>query len=326
MVAEVGGDSALSRVGDPAPPWPSSPAPIPDPHHPPLGGGSAPDPYGERTAPRRTRPCRIRADLQFAQRLACARTRSGVGQAPSLYSRRGAASGHRAPARHGRRRSSRSPPASRGSSASSARSSRATTSARRHDQRVRGRVPDPEPVRALVADAALSSAFVPVFSELLEKGERKRAWRVASSLFWLVLLGLGGLTALFILARAVDHARRSASGDSTSRSASRASSSRSSSCSGSPGSSSGSSTATTSSRVPALTPVVLEPRDHRRASSSACRTRRRRTRKLYVYAFSILIATVIQFLLPLPWLRGRDGQPAGRDRLARPGRSRRRSC
>src|SRR2546425_8717132 len=57
----------------------------------------------------------------------------------------------------------------------------------------------PNLVRALVADAALSSAFVPVFSELLEKGERKRAWRVASSLFWLMLLGLTALTALFIV-------------------------------------------------------------------------------------------------------------------------------
>src|SRR6266516_738017 len=57
----------------------------------------------------------------------------------------------------------------------------------------------PNTIRALVADAALSSAFVPVFSDLTEKGERKRAWRVASSLFWLTLLGLGGLTALFIL-------------------------------------------------------------------------------------------------------------------------------
>src|SRR5438309_17262 len=57
----------------------------------------------------------------------------------------------------------------------------------------------PNLVRALVADAALSSAFVPVFSELLEKGDRRRAWRVASSLFWLMLLGLGALTALFIL-------------------------------------------------------------------------------------------------------------------------------
>ena len=57
----------------------------------------------------------------------------------------------------------------------------------------------PNLVRALVADAALSSAFVPVFSELLEKGDRKRAWRVASSVFWLMLLGLGALTALFML-------------------------------------------------------------------------------------------------------------------------------
>ena len=58
----------------------------------------------------------------------------------------------------------------------------------------------PNLVRALVADAALSSAFVPVFSELLEKGERKRAWRVASTVFWLLLLALTALTAVFILA------------------------------------------------------------------------------------------------------------------------------
>jgi putative peptidoglycan lipid II flippase len=57
----------------------------------------------------------------------------------------------------------------------------------------------PNLVRALVADAALSGAFVPVFSELLERGEKARAWRVASTLFWLTLLGLGGVTAVFIL-------------------------------------------------------------------------------------------------------------------------------
>src|SRR5580765_678400 len=57
----------------------------------------------------------------------------------------------------------------------------------------------PNTVRALVADTAVSSAFVPVFSDLLEKGERKRAWRVASSLLWLMLLGLSALTAIFIL-------------------------------------------------------------------------------------------------------------------------------
>jgi putative peptidoglycan lipid II flippase len=57
----------------------------------------------------------------------------------------------------------------------------------------------PNLVRALVADLALSSAFVPVFSELLAKGERARAWRVASSLFFLFALGLTALTALFVL-------------------------------------------------------------------------------------------------------------------------------
>ncbi len=60
----------------------------------------------------------------------------------------------------------------------------------------------PNLVRALVADAALSAAFVPVFSELLEKGEKARAWRVASTVFWLLLLGLTGLTALLHAARA----------------------------------------------------------------------------------------------------------------------------
>ena len=57
----------------------------------------------------------------------------------------------------------------------------------------------PNLVRALLADAALSGAFVPVFNEMLERGEKARAWRVASTLFWLMLLGLGSVTALFVL-------------------------------------------------------------------------------------------------------------------------------
>jgi putative peptidoglycan lipid II flippase len=57
----------------------------------------------------------------------------------------------------------------------------------------------PNLIRALAADLALSSAFVPVFSEQLERGERERAWRVASTLFWLVLIVLGAVTALSIL-------------------------------------------------------------------------------------------------------------------------------
>lgn len=164
----------------------------------------------------------------------------------------------------------------------------------------------PNLVRALVADAALSSAFVPVFSELLEKGERARAWRVASSLFWLLLLGLGGLTALFVLAAPLVVPPLTDAYDSL---------------------------AVTLAQilfpivallgvtgivvavlnsyehftVPALTPVAwnlaiiagLVVGVPQADSESA---------KLYVYAGSILAGTVLQLLLPLPWLAGRDGR------------------
>ena len=162
----------------------------------------------------------------------------------------------------------------------------------------------PNTIRALVADAALSSAFVPVFSELLEKGERKRAWRVASSLFWLMLLGLGGLTALFIVVApwvmrafgyggvAVGLARvlfpivvlLGLTGIVV-----------------------GILNSYEHFSVPALAPVFWNvaivlglvlgvPRAHGIDA------------KLYVYAVSIVVATVVQLLLPVPWLRGRDGR------------------
>jgi putative peptidoglycan lipid II flippase len=57
----------------------------------------------------------------------------------------------------------------------------------------------PNLVRALFADSALQGAFVPVFTELLEKGERREAFRVASTLFFLISLVLGAVTAAFIL-------------------------------------------------------------------------------------------------------------------------------
>ncbi|MGH3012486.1 MAG: murein biosynthesis integral membrane protein MurJ [Gaiellaceae bacterium] len=57
----------------------------------------------------------------------------------------------------------------------------------------------PSLTRAFVGDAALSGAFVPVFSELLAKEEKARAWRIASTIFWLVLIGVSALTALLIL-------------------------------------------------------------------------------------------------------------------------------
>ena len=61
----------------------------------------------------------------------------------------------------------------------------------------------PNLVRGLFADAALSAAFVPVFAEYLEKGKRREAVLLASTLFWIILLVLGALTAVFILAAGV---------------------------------------------------------------------------------------------------------------------------
>jgi putative peptidoglycan lipid II flippase len=56
----------------------------------------------------------------------------------------------------------------------------------------------PNVVRSLFADAALSAAFVPVFTELLEQGRRKDAFRLASTLFFLILTVLGAITVLFV--------------------------------------------------------------------------------------------------------------------------------
>ena len=89
----------------------------------------------------------------------------------------------------------------------------------------------PNLVRSLFADAAIQAAFVPVFTEELEKGNKREAFRLASTLIYLVTLVLGAVTALFVLAAPADHPRSSppasAARSSTSRSRSRRSSSRS---------------------------------------------------------------------------------------------------
>jgi putative peptidoglycan lipid II flippase len=164
----------------------------------------------------------------------------------------------------------------------------------------------PNLVRALVADAALSSAFVPVFSELLEKGERVRAWRVASTIFWLFLLVVGGLTALFVLAAPVLIPPLTDAYDDLAVTLSQILF---------PivvliglfGIITGILNSYDQFSIPALTPVfwnlaiiiglvVGVPRADTESG------------KLYVYAGSIVVGTVIQLLLPLPWLRGLDGR------------------
>jgi putative peptidoglycan lipid II flippase len=61
----------------------------------------------------------------------------------------------------------------------------------------------PNLVRALFADAALQPAFVPIFTEQLERKNYREAFRLASTLLLLVTLVLGAITALFILAAPV---------------------------------------------------------------------------------------------------------------------------
>src|SRR4051812_36580814 len=61
----------------------------------------------------------------------------------------------------------------------------------------------PNLVRSLFADAAIQAAFVPVFTETLEKGNKREAFRLASTLLYLVTLILAAITAIFVIAAPV---------------------------------------------------------------------------------------------------------------------------
>jgi putative peptidoglycan lipid II flippase len=164
----------------------------------------------------------------------------------------------------------------------------------------------PNLIRQLVADAALSAAFVPVFSELLERGERARAWRVASTLFWLILLVLGGLTALLILAAPLVVAPFDLADEELGVTLSRllfpivA-------LLGVSGIVVGILNSYEHFSVPALTPVFWNLAIIVGLVVGVPETDST-TNGLYVYAASIVVGTVIQVLLPVPWLRGRDGR------------------
>jgi putative peptidoglycan lipid II flippase len=164
----------------------------------------------------------------------------------------------------------------------------------------------PNLIRALVADAALSSAFVPVFTELLEKDDRKRAWRVASSLFWLMLLGLTAVTALFVaLAPWIIDLFGNPGGDKELAVGLSRVLFPIVTLLGVSGIVVGVLNSYEHFSVPALTPVFWNLAI---IAGLVIGVPRADTidAKLYVYAVSILIGTFVQVLLPLPWLRGRD--------------------
>jgi putative peptidoglycan lipid II flippase len=167
----------------------------------------------------------------------------------------------------------------------------------------------PNLMRALFADAALQGAFVPVFTELLEKGDRKQAFKVASALFSLITMVLGSVTILFWLLApelmplfspgfgphlqdlTVQLSRimfpivllLALSGLVV-----------------------GMLNSFEHFSVPALAPVIwnliiiaslvgLTPSLHG-------------DDRIYAYAIGVLAGTIVQFLLPLPWLRNRGGR------------------
>ena len=169
----------------------------------------------------------------------------------------------------------------------------------------------PNLVRALFADSALQGAFVPVFTELLEKGERREAFRVASSLFFLIALVLGR-----------GHGRLHPASPSRSCRCSPPASTTTRRCTTSPSTLAqlmfpivlllalsglvvGMLNSFEHFSVPALAPVAWNvviigalvgltpvfPEED----------------QIYAYAIGVLAGTVVQFLLPLPWLRGRGG-------------------
>jgi putative peptidoglycan lipid II flippase len=166
----------------------------------------------------------------------------------------------------------------------------------------------PNLFRALVADFALSAAFIPVFTELLERGDKKRAWRVASSLFWLVLLALTALTALFIvIAPWIIGIFGDPGGDRDLAVALSRVLFPIVVLLGVSGIVVGILNSYERFAVPALSPVfwnlaiivgLVIGVPHADTIDG----------KLYVYAISILVGTLIQVLLPIPWLRGLDGR------------------
>jgi putative peptidoglycan lipid II flippase len=167
----------------------------------------------------------------------------------------------------------------------------------------------PNLMRALFADSALQGAFVPVFTELLEKGERKEAFRVASSLFLLITLILGAVTLVFIIAaRPIMGVFAPGFDDNPVLADLTVNLSRLMfpivlmlALSGVVV---GMLNSLEHFSVPALAPVAwnlviigslvgLSPLIHT---------------DIYAYAYGVLAGTVVQFILPLPWLRGRGAR------------------
>jgi putative peptidoglycan lipid II flippase len=164
----------------------------------------------------------------------------------------------------------------------------------------------PNLLRALFADAALQGAFIPVFSDLLERGKRREAMEVAATLAILIVIVLTTITAVFAIAAplitsvVVPGFANDAHLESLTTDLARIMFPTVILFSLS-GLVAGILNSVDHFHSPAFAPVLwnmvvivalagfvpLLPADH----------------KIYAYAVGVLIATAVQFMYPLPWLK-----------------------
>jgi putative peptidoglycan lipid II flippase len=169
----------------------------------------------------------------------------------------------------------------------------------------------PNLIRALFADSALQGAFVPVFAELLEKGQKKEAFKVASALLSLITVVLGSVTLIFILlAEPIMSLFTPGFDDQPELVTLTAGLSQVMfpivMLLALSGVTVGMLNTFEKFSVPALAPIawnlviilsmvgltpLLDPED-----------------QIYSYAIGVLLGTIVQFVLPLPWLRGTGGR------------------
>lgn len=166
----------------------------------------------------------------------------------------------------------------------------------------------PNLMRAFVADVALNASIVPVFTDLNEQGERERAWRVASTMASLIVLALVPITVLSMVAAPwiIDLATKDSFPEVQ--------------------------LAIDLFRI--MVPIVvlmalngvvvsiLNAYDHFSAPAFApvawnlvvigalvfATGLVPKHDRIYVYALGIVAGTIVQLLLPIPWLRGRGGR------------------
>ncbi|MBA2420359.1 MAG: murein biosynthesis integral membrane protein MurJ [Thermoleophilaceae bacterium] len=169
----------------------------------------------------------------------------------------------------------------------------------------------PNLMRALFADSALQGAFIPVFTELLEKGERREAFRIASSLFFGIMILLGVVTALFVVfARPIMGLFAPGFDDDPALADLTVSLAQLMFPIVVLLALSGVTVGMLNSfghfSVPALAPIAWNAVII--AAIAGLQPILSEDDEIYSYAIGVLVGTVVQFVLPLPWLRGRGGQ------------------